>query len=545
MESKQSFKSQKNINGGGAGTGGCGLHCETVTRTNATSAPLHILVRVEQPCNNQASCYPHPVERVPLHFSLPSFLCAFLLLSGIGLVESFGIQSFPGTLHTHNMNFNGIPRTFPCLRSTKANPSKMFHKSGNTCPLRTADAFNKQAIKARTATSRLFVASDPQNMFCLSTIATKPGFNFPFSSNSIQTRNISSTSPHGKNGFMKQADVSKKDAAVEQSTEFEVEVEAKDKECFSKSAEHVSQYDTIFSIDIPEGKCVGLVLSNPYQAPTVPTSLDPNMIESNDEHWIKKILHPDEVQYGLEQPSDNARMTFYLGRLAMRTALEEMKGLDSQAPVELKDETFWGFTNVHAPHTNTNTNAKSRSNIKINATTELPTVSTLDQSILKDEHGRPQVPNGFIGSISHKQTTGVALIATLPADADTQSHPTIGVGIDIEQSFSRRRNIAKKILTPNELEDLGGLDGVTRDEEVLLRFSLKESVYKAMHPLISQFVGFQEAEIKPHNDGTATVYLNLKSGKHEKFAEVKAHWRRIEGDFFLTSSSVNLKDEYR
>jgi len=259
----------------------------------------------------------------------------------------------------------------------------------------------------------------------------------------------------------------------------------------------------------------------------------------------KKILHLDEVQYGLEQPSDNARMTFYLGRLAMRTALEEMKGLDSQAPVELKDETFWGFTNVHAPHTNTNTKAKSRSNIKINAKTELPTVSTLDQSILKDEHGRPQVPNGFIGSISHKQTTGVALIATLPADAETQSHPTIGVGIDIEQSFSRRRNIAKKILTPNELEDLGGLDGVTHDEEVLLRFSLKESVYKAMHPLISQFVGFQEAEIKPHNDGTATVYLNLKSGKHEKFAEVKAHWRRIEGGFFLTSSSVSLKDEYR
>jgi hypothetical protein len=81
-----------------------------------------------------------------------------------------------------------------------------------------------------------------------------------------------------------------------------------------------------------------------------------------------------------------------------------------------------------------------------------------------------------------------------------------------------------------------------------------------MHPLISQWVGFQEAEISPHDDGTATVVLNLKSGAHQRFAEVKAHWRRLDlptstesikdfphgedeygGQYFLTSSSVTLK----
>ena len=74
--------------------------------------------------------------------------------------------------------------------------------------------------------------------------------------------------------------------------------------------------------------------------------------------------------------------------------------------------------------------------------------------------------------------------------------------------------------------------------------SLKESVYKAMHPLICQWVGFQEAEIKPHDDGTATVTLNLKSGAHKRFGEVKAHWRRIEGgELFLTSSSVRFRED--
>jgi len=62
-----------------------------------------------------------------------------------------------------------------------------------------------------------------------------------------------------------------------------------------------------------------------------------------------------------------------------------------------------------------------------------------------------------------------------------------------------------------------------------------------MHPIICQWVGFQEAEITPHDDGTATVNLNLKSGAHEQFQHVKAHWRRIGGEYFLTSSSVILK----
>ena len=75
--------------------------------------------------------------------------------------------------------------------------------------------------------------------------------------------------------------------------------------------------------------------------------------------------------------------------------------------------------------------------------------------------------------------------------------------------------------------------------------SLKESVYKAMHPLICQFVGFQEAEITPHADGTATVSLNLKNGAHKLISEkdTTAHWRRVEGDFFLTSASVMLKNK--
>jgi len=62
-----------------------------------------------------------------------------------------------------------------------------------------------------------------------------------------------------------------------------------------------------------------------------------------------------------------------------------------------------------------------------------------------------------------------------------------------------------------------------------------------MHPLICQYVGFQEGSTSPNPDGTVVVDLNLNSGAHELFGEVRAHWRRVD-DFFLTSAVVKLKE---
>lgn len=71
--------------------------------------------------------------------------------------------------------------------------------------------------------------------------------------------------------------------------------------------------------------------------------------------------------------------------------------------------------------------------------------------------------------------------------------------------------------------------------------SLKESVYKALHPILCQYVGFQEAEITPLADGTAKVSLNLLRGSHERLGIVvnTASWRKM-GNYFLTSASVGL-----
>jgi len=64
-------------------------------------------------------------------------------------------------------------------------------------------------------------------------------------------------------------------------------------------------------------------------------------------------------------------------------------------------------------------------------------------------------------------------------------------------------------------------------EEVLSIESLKESIYKAMHPLICQNVGFQEVEVTPNSNGTANVKYMLQSNAHLNFEETSVHWQRI------------------
>jgi len=308
---------------------------------------------------------------------------------------------------------------------------------------------------------------------------------------------------------------------------------------------HISpQYQLLFQLQLPEGTCVGLRLHSDESEDDT-SSLDSFHIQQDSNHWIQNSLHPDEVQYGISLPSQQAMESFFIGRLAMRTALHSLSSTNAFL-LPSHQKTKKHDTNYNACCCNDGNSVNSPLDDKLDHSPSLPLphVSHTEPSILKDEHGRPQIPHEFLGSISHKRNTGVALVSK-NEQFQSNSSPKVGIGVDIERTFLKRKRLATKVLTDKEVQDLGNLQGVTRDQEVLLRFSLKECVYKAMHPLICQFVGFKEAEITPHDNGTATVHLKLKNGAHEKFSEIIAHWRMLGDDeYFLTSSRVVLKDEY-
>lgn len=56
----------------------------------------------------------------------------------------------------------------------------------------------------------------------------------------------------------------------------------------------------------------------------------------------------------------------------------------------------------------------------------------------------------------------------------------------------RRVDLRRRVLTPSECGTLGSVSGVTEQEEVLLRFSMKEAVYKAAHPFLRRPLGFKD-----------------------------------------------------
>ena len=93
--------------------------------------------------------------------------------------------------------------------------------------------------------------------------------------------------------------------------------------------------------------------------------------------------------------------------------------------------------------------------------------------------GAPQWPQGFVGSISHSNDLAVACLFS--------KQKVHSVGIDTEHIMNQERalQLRSHILHPLET-------WVKTPLELSLVFSFKESIYKALNPLLKRFIGFQE-----------------------------------------------------
>ncbi|MHB0775790.1 4'-phosphopantetheinyl transferase family protein [Halomonas sp. WWR20] len=100
----------------------------------------------------------------------------------------------------------------------------------------------------------------------------------------------------------------------------------------------------------------------------------------------------------------------------------------------------------------------------------------------------PQWPEGVVGSITHSGDFAAAIVG------DATSYR--GLGVDAEQLLSgeRARKLAPQILTPREHEYLQRLPATRHGHFVTQVFSLKESLFKALYPLVKVRFYFQDAE---------------------------------------------------
>jgi enterobactin synthetase component D len=130
------------------------------------------------------------------------------------------------------------------------------------------------------------------------------------------------------------------------------------------------------------------------------------------------------------------------------------------------------------------------------------------QSIHKDHHAVERDPRGapiinsnhspLTISISHKADFAVALL-------NRQRHVTVGV--DVEHLLPNRSSIADKVLTESEMAKLHSLPTDRQWGYLLIIFSFKEAIYKALAPKWKRYIGFDEAIVEPSTDLTAKVSL--------------------------------------
>jgi enterobactin synthetase component D len=147
--------------------------------------------------------------------------------------------------------------------------------------------------------------------------------------------------------------------------------------------------------------------------------------------------------------------------------------------------------------------------------------------IMADDRGAPALPPGTLGSISHKEDVAVAL---LRLDGGGMGGK---LGVDVEQDRPGKLDISRKVLRPEEVEALAGLDEPRRGSDVLLRFSAKEAIYKALDPYVRRYVGFTEVSLHVREDGTALVEPHLSDGEGPFDFEVR--WMRAHGLIVTTA----------
>lgn len=117
----------------------------------------------------------------------------------------------------------------------------------------------------------------------------------------------------------------------------------------------------------------------------------------------------------------------------------------------------------------------------------------------------PHWPAGVVGSITHSGDLAAALVA----GADRWR----GIGQDAEKLLgeARAERLAPQLLSPAERHWLETLPEEQRGEFVTLAFSLKESLFKALFPLVGVRFYFQDAELTGWDAARHRTTLTLRT----------------------------------
>jgi len=107
-------------------------------------------------------------------------------------------------------------------------------------------------------------------------------------------------------------------------------------------------------------------------------------------------------------------------------------------------------------------------------------LGTRPEPVGKGPNREPVWPDGIIGSISHTEGSAAAAVA--------KSAEMIAIGLDMEGCAPLQSDLIPMICLPEENPDKDG-------RHAKLLFSIKESIYKCLFPLVGEYIDFLEMEV--------------------------------------------------
>ena len=143
--------------------------------------------------------------------------------------------------------------------------------------------------------------------------------------------------------------------------------------------------------------------------------------------------------------------------------------------------------------------------------------------ILINDDGSPMVPDNVSLSISHKKDIAVAIIGW-------KKNGTLG--IDIEDLLPSRMGIQKMILRTTEQEMLNNIPQERQWNDLLIRFSCKEAIYKSLSPYHPRNISFQEVAAFPNLNQSILIRLYLKSRPYPN--SISGHYIWLENHVIST-----------
>jgi enterobactin synthetase component D len=145
----------------------------------------------------------------------------------------------------------------------------------------------------------------------------------------------------------------------------------------------------------------------------------------------------------------------------------------------------------------------------------------------------PLWPPGVSGSITHGAGWAGAMVGF--------NSQWRGLGLDVEKLIpaARAERLASEILTPAELLQLDSLPSEHRVRRITLTFSAKESLFKALYPLVLRHFYFQDAELL-EVDSSGRLRMQLLLDLHPEWpagSQIEGQYAEFDG-YMLSLISI-------